>query len=203
MKNKELIVDLVNSILRVLDRVDPSRTTHLRCGQRSALVHQQDPRITLDLERLRRTRGDLGAGSSRQALADIPNPRVRVVERPPPPWSPSPDPPAYWPMAPSDLATSPRSREEPLCAIHGGGSCPYPVTSRQLRFTPPGQREGGREGGEVMRTSSGVIVAKAQLRWDTLMQVLSGQAVVGQHNIGASGVTVTKAQLTLMQVLPR
>jgi hypothetical protein len=87
MKNKELIVDLVNSILRVLDRVDPSRTTHLRCGQRSALVHQQDPRITLDLERLRRTRGDLGAGSSRQALADIPNPRVRVVERPPPPVS--------------------------------------------------------------------------------------------------------------------
>jgi hypothetical protein len=54
-----------------------------------------------------------------------------------------------------------------------------------------------------MRTSSGVIVAKAQLRWDTLMQVLSGQAVVGQHNIEASGVTVTKAQLTLMQVLPR
>jgi hypothetical protein len=57
-----------------------------------------------------------------------------------------------------------------------------------------------------MRTSSGVIVAKAQPRWDTLMQVLSRQAVVGQHNIGASGVTVTKAQPTwdtLMQVLPR
>jgi hypothetical protein len=42
----------------------------------------------------------------------------------------------------------------------------------------------------MMRTSSGVTVAKAQPWWGTLMQVLPRQAVVGQHNIGVSGVTV-------------
>jgi hypothetical protein len=41
-----------------------------------------------------------------------------------------------------------------------------------------------------MRTSSGVTVAKAQSRPDTLIQVLPRQAVVGQHNVGLSGVTV-------------
>jgi hypothetical protein len=58
----------------------------------------------------------------------------------------------------------------------------------------------------MMRTSSGVTVAKAQPRWDTLMQVLPRQAVVRQHNIVASGVTIAKAQPrwdTLVQVLPR
>jgi hypothetical protein len=56
----------------------------------------------------------------------------------------------------------------------------------------------------MMKTSSGVIVAKAQPMWNTLMQVLSRQTVVGQHNIGAYGVTVAKAQArwdTLIQVL--
>jgi hypothetical protein len=37
----------------------------------------------------------------------------------------------------------------------------------------------------MMRTSSGVTVAKAQLRRDTLMQVLPRLVVVGQHNVGA------------------
>jgi hypothetical protein len=45
----------------------------------------------------------------------------------------------------------------------------------------------------VIRTSSGVTVSLAQPRQDTL-QVLPRQAVVGQHNVGASGVIVTKAQ---------
>jgi hypothetical protein len=43
----------------------------------------------------------------------------------------------------------------------------------------------------MMRTSSGVTVAKVQPRWDTL-QVLSRQAVVGQYNVGAFGVTIAK-----------
>jgi hypothetical protein len=41
-----------------------------------------------------------------------------------------------------------------------------------------------------MRTSSGVTVAKAQSRLDTLIQVLPRQVVVGHHNVGVSGVTV-------------
>jgi hypothetical protein len=45
----------------------------------------------------------------------------------------------------------------------------------------------------MMRTSFGVTVAKVQPRQDMLMQVLPRQAVVGQHNIAASGVTVAKA----------
>jgi hypothetical protein len=45
-----------------------------------------------------------------------------------------------------------------------------------------------------MRISSGVTVAKVQPKQDTLIQVLPRQAVVGQHNVGASGVTVTKVQ---------
>jgi hypothetical protein len=44
----------------------------------------------------------------------------------------------------------------------------------------------------MMRTSFGVIVTKTQPRWDTL-QVLPKQAVVGQYNVGASGVTVVNA----------
>jgi hypothetical protein len=62
------------------------------------------------------------------------------------------------------------------------------------------------KGVRMMRTSSGVSVAKTQPRRDTLMQVLLRQAVVEQDNIRASGVTVAKAQPkrdTLMQVLPR
>jgi hypothetical protein len=47
----------------------------------------------------------------------------------------------------------------------------------------------------MMKTSSGVIVAKAQPRWNTLMQVLPRQTVVRQHNIRVYGVTVAKAQV--------
>jgi hypothetical protein len=39
------------------------------------------------------------AGTSSQAPARTPNPRLRVLERPP---SPSPNPPPYWSMEPSD-----------------------------------------------------------------------------------------------------
>jgi hypothetical protein len=48
----------------------------------------------------------------------------------------------------------------------------------------------------MMRTSSGVTIAEVQPRRDTLMQELPRQAVVGQHNVGASCVTVTKARPT-------
>jgi hypothetical protein len=47
-----------------------------------------------------------------------------------------------------------------------------------------------------MRASSGVTIAEAQPRRDTLMQELPRQAIVGQHNVRASCVTVTKAQPT-------
>jgi hypothetical protein len=137
MNNKELTVALVNLILQVLDCEGLSRTS--RCHHRhSAPVHRQEPRITLDMERLRQTGGDPGAGSSIQAPTDTPNPRVRVLERP---LSPSLDPSAYWPMEPSDPATSLRRRREPPCTIHGWG--PYPVASRHLRFSSSGQRDGG------------------------------------------------------------
>jgi hypothetical protein len=39
-------------------------------------------------------------------------------------------------------------------------------------------------GEKLMRTSSGVTILYAPLRWDTLMQVLSKQAIARQHIIG-------------------
>jgi hypothetical protein len=48
-------------------------------------------------------------------------PRVRVFERPP---SSSPNPPAYWPMEPSDPATSPRGRRETLAPSTVGAFAP-------------------------------------------------------------------------------
>jgi hypothetical protein len=86
--------------------------------------HQQQPGVTLDLDRLRRTGGDLGAGSSRQQPTDAPNPRVSILERPP---SPSLDPPPYRLMELSDPTASPWSRREPPCAVQGMTLCPYPV----------------------------------------------------------------------------
>jgi hypothetical protein len=62
--------------------------------------------------------------------------------------SPSPAPPAYWSMELSDLATSSRSHREPPCAIHGLGSCPYPVVRRRMVLSSPSTREGEREGEE-------------------------------------------------------
>jgi hypothetical protein len=53
---------------------------------------------TLDLDCLHQTRGDPGAGPSNQAPEQIPNPRVRFLQRPP---SPSLAPPTYWTMEPS------------------------------------------------------------------------------------------------------
>jgi hypothetical protein len=78
-------------------------------------------------------------GPSCQAPEQIPNPRVRVMQWPP---SPSLTPPAYWSMEPSDPATSPRSRQEPPCAIHSMGPCLYPVVQRQSVLSSPGMREG-------------------------------------------------------------
>jgi hypothetical protein len=78
-------------------------------------------------------------GPSRQAPEQIPNPRVRVMQWPP---SPSLTPPAYWSMEPSDPATSPRSRQEPPCAIHSMGPCLYLVVQRQPVLSSPGMREG-------------------------------------------------------------
>jgi hypothetical protein len=106
---------------------------------RSWMKWTPSARATLDLDRLRRTGGDYGAGPSHQASEHIPNPRVRVMQRLP---SPSPTPPAYWSMEPSDLGTSLRSHWELSCAIHGMGPCPYPVAQRQPVLSSSGMREG-------------------------------------------------------------
>jgi hypothetical protein len=128
MKNKELTVALVNSILRVLDHEGPSCSSCHRHRRRhrhrcNAPVHRQEPGTTRDLEWLHRTRGDPGVRSSCRALVDAANPRFRVLEMPP---SPSPDPQAYRPMKLLDPTTSLRRHWEPPCAIHGWGPCPYP-----------------------------------------------------------------------------
>jgi hypothetical protein len=112
-----LTVALVKSVLQVLDHMGPTGArSHRRQprhhGRRGRRHQQQQPRVTLDLDQLRRTGGDLGAGSSCQPPADTPNPTVRVLERPP---SPSPDPSAYRSMEPSDPVTSPWGRREPPC----------------------------------------------------------------------------------------
>jgi hypothetical protein len=138
MTNKELAITLVNSILRVLDQVDPRHRSRHRRGRQGVPAHRQEPGVTLDLEQLHQTGGDPGAGPSRQALADAPNLRVRVLERPPSPFL---DPLTYWLMEPSDPATSSRSHRETLCALHGWGSCPYPVASRRLNLSSPSLRE--------------------------------------------------------------
>jgi hypothetical protein len=130
-----------------LDRLGP--TEGRRC-------HQQRPRrrgrgrtgnqrkqfrVSLDLDWLRQTGGDPGVRPSHQAPTGAPNPRVRVLEQPP---SPSPDPLTYRPMEPLDLTDSPWGRQEPSCAIHGTGPCPYPVTQWQPVSSSPG-RGGGEE----------------------------------------------------------
>jgi hypothetical protein len=84
-------------------------------------------------------RRELRARSSHQAPEPIPNPRVRVHPRP---SSPSPAPPAYWPLDPPDTATSPRGHRETPCAIHGSGSCPYPVAQWSSVLSSPSPREG-------------------------------------------------------------
>jgi hypothetical protein len=137
MTNKELTVTLVNSILQILDEVGQGRTSRRQCrpchhGWRGVPVHQQEPGVTLDREWHHRTEEDPREGPSRQAPADAHNPRVRVLERPP---SPSPDPPAYWPMELSDPGTSLRSHWDTPCTIHGWGSCPKPAASRRLNLS--------------------------------------------------------------------
>jgi hypothetical protein len=94
MKNKQLTVALVNSILRVLDQVGPSRTNRRQCrphhcGWWGVAVHWQEPGVALDLDGLRWIGGDPETEPSSLAPAHAPNPRVRVLERLP---SPSPDP---------------------------------------------------------------------------------------------------------------
>jgi hypothetical protein len=81
-------------------------------------------------------------GSSRQPSVDAPNPRVRVLEQPP---SPSPDPPAYRPLEPSNPAASPWGCQELPYAVHGTGSCPYPVAQWQPVFSSPSEGEGEEE----------------------------------------------------------
>jgi hypothetical protein len=110
----------------------------------------------MDLDRLRGTGGDPGAGSSHQAPDRIPNPRVRVPHRP---LSSSPTPPAYWPMEPSDSAISPRGRWETPCAIHGSGPCPYLVALRSSVLSSPSPRE-GEEGVAIAEGVVEVAVAK-------------------------------------------
>jgi hypothetical protein len=112
----------------------------------------------IDLDRLRRTKGDPGAGSSHQAPKQIPNPRVSVT---PQPSSSSPAPPTYWPLEPSDPATSPWGHREPPCAIHGLGPCPYLVALRRSVLSSPSPREGEREGEEGVADVEGVVEVTA------------------------------------------
>jgi hypothetical protein len=90
MVNKALTVALVNSILQVLDQVSPNcvrRGQPRCCGRWGVVVHRHVPMEALDLDWLHQIRGDPGAGPSSQEPTHAPNPRVRVLERPP---SPSP-----------------------------------------------------------------------------------------------------------------
>jgi hypothetical protein len=57
---------------------------------------------------------------------------------------PPPDPPAYWPMEPSDPTTFLRGHRETPCAIHGWSSCSYPVASRWTELSSLSPREGGK-----------------------------------------------------------
>jgi hypothetical protein len=142
-----LTVAPVKSVLQVLDRMGPTRARRRqrhprRRGHRGRRHQQQQPEVTLDLDWLHQTGGDPGAGSLHLPLADVPNPRVRVLERPP---SPSSDPPAYRPMAPSDPAVSPWGHRQPPCTVHGMGPCPYPVVQWQPVFSSSGDGEGEEE----------------------------------------------------------
>jgi hypothetical protein len=95
-------------------------------------------------------------GPSRQAPEQIPNPRVRIMQRP---LSPSPEPPAYRPMEPLDPANSPWGCREMPCAIHDMGPSPYPVAQKQPVLSSPGMRQ-GEEG--VANEDSVVEVAIAE-----------------------------------------
>jgi hypothetical protein len=49
------------------------------------------------------------------------------------------------PMEPSNPAVSPWGRRESPCAIHGMGTCPYPVAQWQPVFSSPSDGEGEEE----------------------------------------------------------
>jgi hypothetical protein len=166
VKKQALTVALVKSVLEVKDHLGRTEGRHRRrrhprrrgCGRMGN--QRQQPRVTLDLDRLRQIGGDPRSGSSHQPSADAPNPRVRVLEQSP---SPSPNPPAYRPMEPLDPTASPRSRREPPCAIHGTGPCPYPVAQWQPVSSSPSEGEGeevviGEEEDEAAEEEDGVVV---------------------------------------------
>jgi hypothetical protein len=146
MVKHSLTVALVKSVLQVLDWMGPTGARRCRRrprhrAHRGRRHHRTVLVGTLYLDQLHQTGEDPRAGPSCQAPEKIPNLRVRVMQRLPSP-SPSPTPSAYWPMEPSDPATSPRSRQEPPCAIHGMGLCPYLVAQRQPVLSSLGMREG-------------------------------------------------------------
>jgi hypothetical protein len=141
-----LTVALVKSVFQVLDRMGPTgirrRRRRPRHHDRRGRWHQQQQLgVTLDLDRLHRTGGDPGAGSLRQPPINSPNPRARVLERTP---SPSPDPPTYKPMEPSDPAASLWGHREPPCVVHGIGTgpCPYLIAQWQPMFSSSGKGKG-------------------------------------------------------------
>jgi hypothetical protein len=135
--NKQLTIALVNSILRVLDQVGPN---HVCRRRRGVAVHRQELRAALDLDQLHQTGGTPGQDPQVKHRRMPLTLGVRVLERRP---SPSPDLLAYWLMEPSDPATSPRGHRETPCAIHGWGTCPYPVASRRMKLSSPSSMEGG------------------------------------------------------------
>jgi hypothetical protein len=198
MVKQTLTGALVKSILQVLDRVGPTGVRRhwrpsRRHGRRGAGLRWPMPGATMDLDRFHRIRGDPGTGTSHQAPNQIPNPRVSVLHRPP---SPSPEPPAYWPMEPSDTTTSPRGHREPPCAIHGSGPCPYPVALRRSVLSSPSLREGGEEGEEGVAAAEGVneVAVAVEDDDDDLVEVIP---------VPASPARSTYKQMTRIRIGPR
>jgi hypothetical protein len=84
-QNKQLTYAPMNSILRLLNQVGPSSVRHrrrqpYRRGQRGVAVHRTVPRVALDLDRLCQIGGDPGVGTSNQAPARTPNPRLGFLK---------------------------------------------------------------------------------------------------------------------------
>jgi hypothetical protein len=73
-------------------------------------------------------------------------------------------------MEPSDPVDSLWVRQEPPCAIHGMGPCPYPVAQRQPVFTSPG--EGGGEEGVTEEEEDEVVVVAVVDKDDETIKVI-------------------------------
>jgi hypothetical protein len=133
----------------VLDQVGPISTCHRRCrprrrGRRGAGIHRTAAGAPLDIDRHRRTGGDLEARTSSEAPERIPNPRVRVLERPPSPspihrpigrWNPQTRPPLREVVG-NHLAPSMVGARAPTWLHQGGRCCHHRVRGRGQKGSP-------------------------------------------------------------------